>query len=98
MSVRMKGFFVLSIAAAAIFIRSASAQAPAAQHFVIAFNQQSGLPANVDSIVRNAGGTITERVPEIGGIGVVSSSPSFAAAIAANASVKSVDLATSIGL
>jgi subtilisin family serine protease len=98
MSVRMKGFLVLSIAAAAIFVRSASAQAPAAQHFVIAFNQESGLPANVDSIIRNAGGTITERVPEIGGIGVVSSNPSFAAAIAANASVKSVDLATSISL
>lgn len=76
---------------------SARAAAPASNAsgmWVVAFNQPSGLPSNVDSMVANAGGTIVARLPEIGGIGVQSSNPNFAAAMAANSSVKAADVAT----
>jgi len=63
-------------------------------NYVVAFNQQSSLPANVDQLVANAGGTITVRLPEIGGIGVSSNSPNFAPDDAADPSVKSADVAT----
>ena len=33
-------------------------------HYSVAFNQPNGLPANVDKIIANAGGTIAERLPE----------------------------------
>src|SRR5439155_14170418 len=54
------------------------------------FNNPNGLPANVDQIVANAGGTITMRLAKIGGIGVTSTNPNFAAALQANAGVKAV--------
>jgi subtilisin family serine protease len=41
-------------------------------------------------MVAKAGGTITVRIPEIGGIGVSSTDPSFAANMSANGSVKAV--------
>ncbi len=66
--------------------------------YTIAFNQQSGLPANVDQMVAAAGGKITTRVPEIGGIGVVSDNPNFAAEIAKDASVKAADVSATTGL
>jgi subtilisin family serine protease len=69
-----------------------------AAHYVIAFNQPNGLPNNVDQIVAAAGGTIVERVPEIGGVGVSSDNPDFLTKIAANSSVKSADVATQISL
>lgn len=62
--------------------------------YVVAFNQSSGLPANADQIVANAGGTITTRIPEIGGIEVSSTNPSFAAQVATDPSVKAADVAT----
>jgi len=69
-----------------------------AAHYVVAFNQPNGLPANVQKMVADAGGTIVERLPEIGGIGVESANPNFAAALSSNPSVKAVDLATEISL
>jgi lantibiotic leader peptide-processing serine protease len=83
------------IAAAAV---SLPASAAFAAHYVIAFNQPSGLPNNVDKMVAAAGGTIVERIPEIGGIGVESSNPNFASAMSSNASVKAVGLATETSL
>lgn len=68
------------------------------QTWVVAFNQSNGLPANVDTLVAAAGGTITSRLPEIGGIAVSSTNANFGAAIAGNASVKSADLAVASGL
>src|SRR5437868_5632343 len=70
------------------------ATASAQQHWVVAFHQQNSLPANVDKIVAAAGGTITVRLPEIGGIGVDSTDPNFGAKIAKDASVRAADLAT----
>ena len=64
----------------------------APQHYTVAFKQKSGLPGNVDKLVADAGGTIVERLPEIGGIGVVSSNPDFASAMGKGASVQSADL------
>lgn len=54
--------------------------------YTVAFSSSS-LPANVDKLVADAGGTIVVRLPEIGGIGVVSSNPAFAARMDGIASV-----------
>lgn len=58
--------------------------------YSIAFTGASGLPANVDAMVAAAGGTITTRIPQIGGVGVTSTNPGFAAAMGSNSSVKAV--------
>src|SRR3954468_20127151 len=67
------------------------------QHYTVAFNTPNALPANVDQIVKNAGGTIVERISEIGGIGVESSNPNFAPDIAKNNSVKAADVSVQAG-
>jgi subtilisin family serine protease len=67
-------------------------------HYVVAFNQPSGLPANVDKLIANAGGTIAERLPEIGGVGVLSDNPNFLANLAKESSVKAADVATEVSL
>jgi hypothetical protein len=59
---------------------------PAGTLYTVAFTSAS-LPANVDKLVADAGGTITVRMPQIGGLGVVSSSPTFVARMSAIASV-----------
>jgi subtilisin family serine protease len=58
--------------------------------YSIAFTGAIGLPANVDALVAAAGGTVTTRLPEIGGVGVTSTNPDFAAAMGRNSSVKAV--------
>jgi lantibiotic leader peptide-processing serine protease len=62
--------------------------------YAVAFQQQSGLPANVDQLVASAGGTIVAKLPEIGGLEVSSSDPNFISKIASNASVRAADVAT----
>ena len=84
-----------TLAAAALALTPAAALAA---HYVVAFHQPNGLPANVDKIVADAGGTIVERLAEIGGIGVESSNPNFVANIKANANVKAADTATETSL
>jgi subtilisin family serine protease len=74
------------------------AQSTASQTFVVAFQQNDGLPSNVDNMVAQAGGTIVTKIPEIGGIAVSSSNPNFIAAIKANKQVKSADIATATQL
>ncbi|MDX6481556.1 MAG: hypothetical protein QOG85_2066 [Gaiellaceae bacterium] len=66
--------------------------------YSIAFTNPSGLPANVDQMVANAGGTIVDRIPEIGGIGVQSSNPNFLSAIQANSSVKAAGVAVTTSI
>ena len=77
---------------------TASAQQSSTRQWVVAFNQQNSLPANADKIVAAAGGTINIRLALIGGVGVLSSNPNFAADIAKDASVKSADIATATQL
>jgi subtilisin family serine protease len=88
------GRCVLGLLVAAVALPATAAS----RHYVVVFNQPSGLPNNVDKLVSDAGGTIVERVPEIGGIGVASDNPSFAANMAANAQVKAADLSTEISI
>jgi subtilisin family serine protease len=72
----------------------ANAEAAAtAKTWVVAF-KGNGLPANVDQIVADAGGTIVSRVPEIGGIAATSTDPNFGAAIKGSSSVQAADPAT----
>src|SRR5947209_1488061 len=68
------------------------------QHYTVAFTSQNSLPSNVDQMVANAGGSIVERIPEIGGIGVDSSNPNFAADMAKNNSVKAADVSAETSL
>jgi subtilisin family serine protease len=85
-------------AAVAIPAGASGTTSDATQHFTVAFNSPNSLPANVDKLVQAAGGTITERLPQIGGIGVESSNPNFAADIAQNSSVKAADVSAQDGL
>src|SRR5689334_7115982 len=87
---------VLRIAAlaalvAAVAIPAATSSSSLSTFYTVAFNAPNGLPANVDRLVADAGGTITARIPEVGGIGVYSTNPNFVAAMGANSSVKAVD-------
>lgn len=82
--------FVLIFSAAVVAAPSRANVSNPSGKWVIAFNQPNGLPSNVDAIVRNAGGTVTVRLPEIGAIGVTSTNPDFAAIMAANGQVQAV--------
>src|SRR5436190_4953797 len=90
---------ILALTFASIVIGSAGAAGNPAVQYTVAFNSPNSLPSNVDQLVAAAGGTITARLPQIGGIGVTSDNPSFAAAMGRNASVKSAapSVETSIG-
>lgn len=85
----------------ALALLTAAAALPASAeptHYVVVFHQTSGLPADADKIVADAGGTIVERLPEIGGVGVTSSNPDFLAALNGNSAVRAADAATQISL
>jgi subtilisin family serine protease len=58
--------------------------------YTVAFTSGS-LPANVDKLVADAGGTIVVRLPQIGGLGVLSSSSTFAAKMSTVASVAAAE-------
>jgi subtilisin family serine protease len=104
---RDHGIFRISVAAAMMLVALlllgkattvTQAQSSSAQTFVVAFQQNDGLPTNVDSMVSAAGGTIVNKIPEIGGIAVSSSNPNFIATMKANKQVKSADIATATQL
>ncbi|MFL6139322.1 MAG: S8 family serine peptidase [Frankiaceae bacterium] len=77
---------------------SADSSAGASTLYSVAFNSPNALPANADAMVAAAGGTVTDRLPEIGGIGATSSDPNFAASLASNPAVKAVAPAVQTGL
>jgi subtilisin family serine protease len=93
---------LLATTAGSAATRGASAppgsSASTAKMYTVAFANGS-LPANVDQLVGAAGGTIVVRLPEIGGLGIVSSSATFAARMSASASVAAAEKSarTSIG-
>jgi len=89
-------FRALAALALAVFfaLPAATLRADTTQEYVVAFNQSSGLPSNIDQVVANAGGSITDRIPEIGGIGVSSSNPNFVSTISADPDVRAADVAT----
>lgn len=87
-----KAAAALAVIATALLVTSAGSAAtrdvgaPAGKMYTVAF-ASSSLPANVDKLVAAAGGTIVVRIPEIGGLGVVSADPSFASKMDGLASV-----------
>jgi subtilisin family serine protease len=82
-----------ALAAVTLVVTSAvGASNAGTQHYTVAFNNASGLPANVDALIANAGGTIRFKLPDIGGVAVESSNPNFADAIAKVASVRAADV------
>jgi subtilisin family serine protease len=83
------GALVLTAAAAVGAATPAAAAGPATD-YTIAFSNPNGLPSDVEALVAAAGGTVTQRLPEIGGLGVTSTNPDFAAAMGRNNSVRAV--------
>ena len=87
-----KAAAAIAVIATALLITSAGSAATrgggssSAVLYTVAFNTSS-LPANVDQLVADAGGTIVVRVPEIGGIGVLSANSNFASQMDVLASV-----------
>jgi subtilisin family serine protease len=90
----VRHLLVLAALTAAVLIPASAmgTSSTGSQHFTVAFNNTSSLPANVDQLVKDAGGTIVERLPEIGGIGVESSNPNFAQDIGKANTVKAADV------
>jgi hypothetical protein len=74
------------------------AQTGPSKTWVVAFHNGSALPSNVDDMVAKAGGKISLKIPEIGGIAVTSDNPNFGADMGRNSQVKSADIATASGL
>ncbi len=60
------------------------------REWVIVFNQPNGLPQNVDSLVANAGGAVTARLPQVGAIAATSGDLAFAATLACNPQVQAI--------
>lgn len=58
----------------------------------------NGLPADVDKMVADAGGTIVTRIPQIGAIAVGSASPNFGTAVKSKAGVLAADLSVEVKL
>lgn len=91
-----KAAAALVVLATALLVSSAGSAATrgfsAAQPktYSVAFASGS-LPSNVDQLVASAGGTVVVRIPEIGGIGVVSANPGFATAMSASATVSAAE-------
>jgi lantibiotic leader peptide-processing serine protease len=83
---------------AVIVLAAAALPAAASTHYAVAFNQPNGLPKDVDKLIADAGGTIVERLPEIGGVGVTSDNPNFLNNVLKNSSVKAADVATKTSL
>jgi subtilisin family serine protease len=96
----MKRLYLGTLAVVAFLVTGGAGTAGdgASLNYTVAFNQPTGLPANVDQLVANAGGTITLRLPEIGGIGVRSANPNFAVDIAKDATVKAAGVSATTSL
>jgi len=67
-----------SLAVAASPTSAAPTSSDTTTEWAVVFTKKDGLPSNVDSIIANAGGTITERLPQIGAVVATSSDPNFA--------------------
>ncbi|ASS77189.1 hypothetical protein CIG75_10495 [Tumebacillus algifaecis] len=73
----------------------AAPQAEAAQgqqKYLVVFKNESALPSNFESILSNAGGTITKTLSDLGAVQVVTSNPNF------NKTLKSSPYVQSVGL
>ncbi len=87
-----KAAAALAVLATALLVTSAGSAAtrdvgaPAGTMYTVAFSSGS-LPANVDKLVADAGGTIVVRRPQTGGRGVFPASPAFASKMDGLASV-----------
>lgn len=89
---------VLALAASTLLAVGLSATTTTTAHAVatsengrwaVVFNQTT-LPADVDALVTSAGGTVTERIPEIGAIRAQSADPAFGTRMAATTGVRAV--------
>lgn len=91
----------VSVAPLVLVIPSLAAPAAAAGPEVlysVAFTSPNSIPAGAEAMIAAAGGTITQRLPQIGGLGVTSDDADFAAELARNPSVLAVAPAVDITL
>ncbi len=79
-----------SLAVAASPTNAAPIGADSPTRWAVVFTNKDGLPANVDSIIASAGGTITERMPQIGTVVATSSNPNFATVATRNSAIRAV--------
>jgi lantibiotic leader peptide-processing serine protease len=86
--VSMAAVLLLS-AALGVLLGQQPAAANATGRWAVVFNQ-GALPADVHQQVEAAGGTVTERIPEIGAVRVQSTASDFAARMAAVTEVRAV--------
>ena len=68
----------------------AAADTSASIEYVVVFNNSTGLPDDADAKVKAAGGVVTERLPQVGAVAVVSANPSFDARMEATQGVRAV--------
>src|SRR5437764_11023580 len=83
----IKRSIILCATAALSLAGSAYADSKA---YIVALKQTNMIPPTVDASITAAGGTVTNRLPQIGTLGVSSSNPDFATQIAADKNVDSV--------
>lgn len=80
---------LLSAAAVAVTSTQPAAAANDTGAWAVVFNQ-SDLPANLDQLVADAGGTVTERISELGAVRVQSDVADFAAKMSATTGVRAI--------
>jgi subtilisin family serine protease len=92
----MRKVFAVLFALALLTMAGAGSAIPSSSTgpklYSIAFNNPNGLPANVDSIVAKAGGTVTVKLEEVGAVGATSTDPNFLAKISAVSTVRAADV------
>ena len=81
--------FLLALSMGVTVLAPAAAAENATGRWAVVFTG-TALPGDVDQLVAGAGGTITERIPEIGALRVQSSAPDFAARMGAVTGVRAV--------
>lgn len=81
--------FLLGAAVPAVSFAQPAAAVNETGRWAVVFSQ-SALPADVDQVVAAAGGTVTERLPQIGAVRVQSADPAFASRMGAAQGVRAV--------
>jgi lantibiotic leader peptide-processing serine protease len=66
------------------------------QKYVVVFNDLSSLPAGYENIIQSAQGTITRALPQLGGVQVVSTNPSFLDQVRSSSLVAGASLESTI--
>jgi lantibiotic leader peptide-processing serine protease len=89
---RVVAVAAISVSAVGLCVTTAAGPSVASSdtgRWAVVFNQ-SALPADVDALVASAGGTVTERIPQVGAVRAQSNDPAFGSRMAAASGVRAV--------